>query len=166
LAQITRDDRAGDVSAAVHVTQAEAENEIRDLDVDEAMTRRALEILRTKSSDAYEAALAELRNDTRDWWSDRLKLDPGELEEGEEPTAADIDGLRRFIEGRVLPSFEDRRTEIAQRPLLREQAFGESLDPDKLERFGRYEVHLHGKLERMLSMLFRLKELRHGTGSS
>jgi hypothetical protein len=42
----------------------------------------------------------------------------------------------------------------------RRQAFGEALDSDKLERLGRYEVHLDRKLERMLTMLFRLKELR------
>jgi hypothetical protein len=58
--------------------------------------------------------------------------------------------------------FEERKKEIGRRPLLRDQAFGESLDPDKLERLGRYEVHLDRKLERMLSMLFRLKELRQG----
>ena len=45
--------------------------------------------------------------------------------------------------------------------LAREQAFGEALDPDKLERLGRYEVHLDRKLERMLTILLRLKELRH-----
>jgi hypothetical protein len=33
-------------------------------------------------------------------------------------------------------------------------------DPDRLERLGRYEVHLDRKLERMLTMLLRLKELR------
>ena len=44
-----------------------------------------------------------------------------------------------------------------------EQAFGESLDPDKLERLGRYEVHLDRKLERTLAMLLRLKDLRQGT---
>src|SRR5262249_40673791 len=43
---------------------------------------------------------------------------------------------------------------------LREQAFGEALDPDKLERLGRYEIHLDRKLERMLAMLLRLKDLR------
>ena len=43
-----------------------------------------------------------------------------------------------------------------------EQAFGKSLDPDKLERLGRYEVHLDRKLERMLAMLLRLKDLRQG----
>ena len=52
------------------------------------------------------------------------------------------------------------RVQLENRPLVREQAFGESLDPDKLERLGRYEVHLDRKLERMLAMLFRLKELR------
>ena len=73
---------------------------------------------------------------------------------------ADVNGLRCFIEGKVLPWFEDRRKEIANRPLIREQAFGESLDPEKLERLGRYEVHLDRKLGRMLSMLIRLRDLR------
>jgi hypothetical protein len=56
----------------------------------------------------------------------------------------------------------------ANRPLIRDQALGEALDPDKLERLGRYEVHLDRKLERTLSMLLRLKELRQGpvTGKS
>jgi hypothetical protein len=46
--------------------------------------------------------------------------------------------------------------------LIREQAFGEALDPDKLERLARYEVHIDRKLERMLAMLLRLKDLRRG----
>jgi len=49
-----------------------------------------------------------------------------------------------------------------QPPVDREQAFGEALDPDNLERLGRYEVHLDRKLERMLAMLLRLKDLRAG----
>jgi len=69
-------------------------------------------------------------------------------------------GLRRFLEAEVLPWFEMRKKELSNRPLIREQAFGESLDPDKLERLARYEVHLDRKLERTLAMLFRLKELR------
>ena len=43
-----------------------------------------------------------------------------------------------------------------------EQAFGELLDPDMLERLGRYEVHLDRKLERTLTMLLLLKDLRLG----
>jgi hypothetical protein len=83
-----------------------------------------------------------------------------EFGEGEKPPTADAEGLRRFLEAVVLPWFENRRKELANRPLIREQAFGEALDTDKLERLGRYEVNLDRKLERMLAMLLRLKELR------
>jgi len=79
---------------------------------------------------------------------------------------ADPDGLRRFLVEKVLPWFEERRKELANRPLIREQAFGEAFDPDKLERLARYEVHLDRKLERMLAMLLRLKDLRQGTVES
>jgi hypothetical protein len=92
----------------------------------------------------------------RDWWEDMLARDPDELEEDEKPATADVEGLRHFLEAEVLPWFENRRKELENRPLIRQQAFGEALDPDKLERLGRYEVHL----ERMLAMLLRLKELR------
>jgi hypothetical protein len=160
LAHITKADKSVDVSEAVRISPEDTEEELRDLHDDEAMTRRALEILKSQRNDAYEAALAELRDDTQGWWMDALKLEPDELEEDEEPATADVAGLRRFLDDKVLPWFEERKEEIGRRPLLRDQAFGESLDPDKLERLGRYEVHLDRKLERMLSMLFRLKELR------
>ena len=81
-------------------------------------------------------------------------------DEDEALATADTGGLRRFLEAEVLPWFEARRRELANRPLVREQAFGESLDPDRLERLGRYEVHLDRKLERTLAMLLKLKELR------
>ena len=84
------------------------------------------------------------------------------MEEGEEPATADVEGLRRFLEREVQDWFENRKKDLANRPLIREQAFGEALDPDKLERLGRYEVHLDRKLERMLTMLLRLKDLRQG----
>jgi hypothetical protein len=62
--------------------------------------------------------------------------------------------------GEVLPWLESRKKELANHPLIREQAFGEVLDPDKLERLGRYEVHLDRKFERTLALLLRLKDLR------
>jgi hypothetical protein len=104
--------------------------------------------------------LDALREDTREWWADMLARGPDELEEEEEPFTADPEGLRRFVETEALPWFEKRKKELANRPLIRDQAFGEALDPDKLERLGRYEVHLDRKLERMLAMLLRLKDLR------
>ena len=109
------------------------------------MTRDALELLGSKRNDAYEAALAALREDTQVWWADTLASDADELGEGKEPATADVEGLRSFLEGEV-QWFENRRKEIANRPLIREQAFGDALDPNKLERLGRYEVHLDRKL--------------------
>jgi hypothetical protein len=146
---------------AIRATPTETEEDIRDMREDEAMTRRALELLGSKRNDAYEAALAALREDTRGWWMDVL----AHPDEGEAPASADVEGLRRFLEAQVLPWFHNRRKELANRPLIREQAFGESLNPDKLEGLARYEIHLGRKLERMLAMLMRLKELRRAAGS-
>jgi hypothetical protein len=145
---------------AIRATATDTDDDIAEMETDEAMTGRALELLGSKRNDAYEAALAALREDTQAWWADTLAGDADELGEGEEPATADVEGLRRFLEGEVLPWFENRKKELVNRPLIREQAFGEALDPDKLERLGRYEVHLDRKLERMLTMLLRLKELR------
>lgn len=150
---------------AIRATSADTEEEIRETEEDEAMTRRALALLRSRRNDCYEVALAALRAGTREWWADVLARSPDELYEDEETPTADVEGLRGFLEGEVLPWFDARRKELANRAPIREQAFGESLDPDKLERLARYEVHLDRKFERMLAMLVRLEELRHGGGS-
>jgi hypothetical protein len=112
----TKIDRSADVSEAVRITPEDAADELRDFDEDEAMTRRALEILESQSNDAYEAALSELREDTQGWWADTLTLKPDELEEDEGPATADAAGLRGFLERKVLPWFAERKEEIGQRP--------------------------------------------------
>jgi hypothetical protein len=145
---------------ATRATTADTEEDIADMMADEATTRRALDLLGSERNDAYEAALAALREDTQAWWADTLARDPDELGEGEEPATADVESLRRFLESEVLPWFENRKKELANRSLISEQAFGEALDADKLDRLGRYEVHLDRKFERMLAMLLRLKDLR------
>jgi hypothetical protein len=81
-------------------------------------------------------------------------------------TTSPAEGLRRILEAEVLPWFTNHRRELANRLLIREQAFGETLNPDKQERLGRYEVHLDRKLEWMLSMLLRLNDLRQGAVAS
>ena len=60
-------DHPGRVVDAIWATQADAAEEQADLEQDEAMTRRALDLLRVDRADAYEAALAALRDDTRGW---------------------------------------------------------------------------------------------------
>jgi hypothetical protein len=145
---------------AIRATPAETQKDLADLEEDEAMTRQALDLLGAGKANAYDAALAALREDTRHWWEEVLACGPDGLEEVQEPYTADAAGLLRFLEGEILPWYAMRRTELANRPLICAQAFGEALEPDRLERLGRYEVHLDRKLERMLTILIRLQNLR------
>jgi hypothetical protein len=107
---------------AIRATVADTEEDVADMAADEAMTRCALDLLGSRRNDAYEAALDALREDTQAWWADVLARDPDEIEEAEEPATADVDGLRRFLEGEVLPWFDNRKKELSNRPLIREQA--------------------------------------------
>ena len=61
-----------------------------------------------------------------------------------------------------MPWYAQRRKELENRPLIRAQAFGQSLNPERMTRLARYEVHLDRKLERTLAMLIRLRDLRDG----
>jgi hypothetical protein len=73
--------------------------------------------------------------------------------------SADTEGLIDFLQD-VITSYERQRTELEDRPQIREQVIGEALEPEKLEGLARYETHLDRKLERMLTMLIRLQNLR------
>jgi hypothetical protein len=148
---------------AIRATAADTEQAIRAMQEHEAMTHRAIKLLGSKRDDAYEAALAALRKDMQACWANELARSPAKLKEGEEPATANVESLLRFLEGKVQPWYDDQNKELANRKVIREQAFGEALDPDRLERLGRYEVHLDRKFERVLAMLLRLKDLREGT---
>ena len=119
-----------------------------------------IEPIRSPSSSAYSRAMAALRDDTRAWWEEQLGRNADDYEEGEIPYSADAKSLRRFLEDEIMLWYEKRRQELEYRPLIRDQAFGEAVDPDRLERLARYEVHLDRKLERVLAILFKLQELR------
>jgi hypothetical protein len=145
---------------AIQATPEGTGEEIADLEADEAMTCRAVELLNGGSADAYEKAVAALRADTQEWWADNLARDPDDLYDDDQPYTADVAGLSRFLDAEVLPWFVARRRELENRPLIRAQAFGEAVDPDRLEPLARYDVHLDRKLERTLTMLLRLQQLR------
>jgi hypothetical protein len=156
---------AGDVEAncivdAIRATDEQTAEETADLEDDRAMTEEALSILAHPSASAYSRALAALRDDTQGWWREQLSWGPDDYDEDQIPYSADAESLKRFLQDEVLRWYEKRRQELEYRPLIREQAFGEAVDPDRLERLARYEVHLDRKLERMLAMLFKLQELR------
>jgi hypothetical protein len=148
------------VEDAIRAGEEQSGEDRADLEEDQAMTEEALRILASPSSSTYVRALAALRDDTQRWWEEQLGWNPDDYEEDQIPYGAEADSLRRFLEAEILPWYDKRRRELEHRPLIRAQAFGEAVDPNRLDRLARYEVHLDRKLERMLAMLFKLQELR------
>ena len=59
-----------------------------------------------------------------------------------------------------MPWIKGVERKLLHREDIRNQPFGWSLDPEKLNKLGWREAHLDRKLERTLSMLMKLKELR------
>jgi len=146
---------------AIQATPKKTDEDMRELDADELRTDQALRILHAGNSAAYAQALAALPKATQAWWEEVLAREPNDFDLDEEPATANATGLLRFLEKEVLPSYTQRRTELKHQSFLRAQALGEAFDPDRLDQLGRYEVHLDRKLERTLTMLIRLRELRH-----
>ena len=132
LVHLDATDQSERVVDAIRATAEETLEDIRAMEKDEAMTRRALELLGADRTNAYEAALAAVHEDTREGWGDMLDSDPEDFDEDDEPLAADADSLRRFLEREILPWYVTRRKGVANRPLIREQAFGDALDAGKL----------------------------------
>ncbi len=79
---------------AVRSTESDTSEDLADVAADEAMTRRALDVLNSRRKEAYEAALATLREDTQGWWADKLAREATELEEDEVPVTADVESLK------------------------------------------------------------------------
>jgi hypothetical protein len=159
----------GDVSAAVSVraTEDDIRDQLADIGEDEAMTRKALRILRRAGPNAYNGAVAALRDGTREWWQELLEDGPeengeanGEEEEGGGPYEPTPASLRAFLEEEMLPLFAERRTNIANRSVVREHALAAAAAHADLERTSRYETHLDRKLNRLLGTLLRLQEAR------
>ncbi len=149
-----------DVAAAIRAGAVDVQRELADLDADRQMTLTAIEILASDRNRAYEDALEALEEGTREAWAEQLTWKPDDYDTHVKPYTADAASLQRYLESEILPWYDKQRAQIIAQPLVRAQALGESLDPDKLERLGRYEVHLDRKLERTLSTLIRLQELR------
>jgi len=145
------------IQDAISSTPEQNAIDIADLGEDEKMTERAIILLRAGKRDAYQKALAALRDDTTEWWEEILREQDDEDEHSYTPG---IEGLLHFLETKMQPWLKERRIEIESRSLIQAQAYGEAIDPDRLERLARYEVHLDRKLERTLSMLLKLKDLR------
>ncbi len=97
-------------------------------------------------------AAAALLDDTRDWWAEHA--------EEEEVGGDDPEALREFLTGTVLRWSRGRELVLTNRDTIRLQAAGQAFHGDRLDLVGKYEVHLHRSLVRVLAMLSSLQERR------
>ena len=123
LIHITADHENASTGEAVRAEEGRAKQDLADLEADQAMTEKAIDLLRTRSPKAYAHALAELGEDLRASWRDQLSCKADDYEEDETPFRANAKSLRRFLEGGVMPWYGARRRELEHRPLIRAQAF-------------------------------------------
>ena len=145
-----------DIAQALTATDGETASDLRDLKRDRAMTSKAMGLLAAGTPDAYARALAALQEDTRSYWLQCLEESP---RDGltYKPTG---EALTAWLRRHWIEWYEGPISELEHRDAIKEQAFGSAYANKRLEVTARYEVHLDRKLERTLSMLFRLRELR------
>jgi hypothetical protein len=166
LIHVERTGPLGPILDAVSAPPSVTAKDLVELKGQNASIRLALKILSSGRPDAYEAALAELDERTRISWQEQLDPEPEETDDEEDPDedwrsyTADATGLAEYLEHSVLPNCRKQLGYVENRSVIRAQVLGEALDFDRLERVGRYEVHLDRKFERMLTMLLRLQSLR------
>jgi len=141
------------------------EADIADANSDERMTLKGIAIL--EKGGTYEAALAAVRSDTRDWWDNVVGDDEqthpdGKPQPGDryEPYARNREQLLRFLKTTVLPIFETTRAQAARRPAIRLQAWGESVDPFRLDRVYALDERLTRQFGKTLAMLIGLRQMR------
>jgi hypothetical protein len=91
LAYVGAANQSEEVMEAVQATATDSEEEMADIAAAEAMACRALELLCTTPTHAYEAALAALHKDTQCWWVEVLARSSDELNEDEAPATADTE---------------------------------------------------------------------------
>ena len=130
-------------AALVHLdiarqTANDTTTELVDLDQQQAMTARALDLLQGGKVRAYEKALGALSEETRERWEGLIRRKPElgllSLFNEENRYTADSEGLFEFLQEVVMPSYESRRKELQNRPLIREQVFGDAIEAEKARR--------------------------------
>ncbi len=149
-----------DVGEALRATPEQTDRELGENSKASRAAEKALSILRAGKEDAYQRALDVMVPGTREWWLETLEEWAEEPEPDYEATDESLSG---WLEEEAVPYFRKREAELANREMIREHALGEALTANAFEGLARYEVHLDRKLERTLTMLIRLQNLRRGS---
>ncbi len=100
--------------------------------------------------DLTNEALALLSDDTRAWWEDHKE----DLEDSSEPLSQH---LLSFLRVDVIPLLKNGLKSIQQRPLVRQQIHGESLDPTRLTILHKMDERLARQFDQTLQTLERLQ---------
>ena len=115
LVHLDATDQSERVVDAIRTTAADTEEDIARHGGGRGHDRAELSICSARTrNDTYDAALAALREDTQAMVGDMLPRDPARTGGGRGARTADADGLRRFLEGEVLPWFERRQEGTGQ----------------------------------------------------
>jgi hypothetical protein len=145
-----------DVVASDPATDSKVAAEHR---VDREATAKALVLLDRGGEHAYQRALALLHPDTRGWWEDGLAGEYGD----ERAWSPDANTLASFLREDVGPADEATALADRARSAVRLQAFGESLDPDRIDRLLAIDARLDRQFEKALSTLIQLQGMRRRT---
>jgi hypothetical protein len=121
---------------------------------------KAVAILEAGKTEAsIEAALACLRQDSLDWWAN-VVADEGDADTTEERAAR----LLSFITGSLQEQMTEQIQAVEQRPAVRLQVWGQSLDPFRAAKLMALDGELDRQFERTLGMLLKLQSLRMPLG--
>ncbi|MGC6499976.1 MAG: hypothetical protein ACON4C_07265 [Henriciella sp.] len=106
---------------------------------------RARDILEEHREDGIEAALEALPVETREWFEETA---------AEEDTRfpANLDGLQRFLIVEVLPFFRSSLEGFRVGPAIRRQAWGESFDPERMDKLLSLDERLGRQFEKTMSL--------------
>ena len=159
LVQVSPRYKGWSTASAISADDDQTEGERRALDERRTATRTAADLLRGQLSTAYPDALAALPDDIKDSWQQALESSRI-LDRSDRRLKEDAPSLLRFLDDQIVPQDRERAIALDHRPLIREQAFGDAVVVTQFDSLDRHEVHLDRKLERTLTMLLKLKELR------
>lgn len=117
-----------------------------------AKAEAAESLLEADNEDSYAQALACLPEETAEWFLETC--------ETEDTYRQDMEGLQRFLIVEVLPYFRKHLAGAKSGPAIRLQAWGESLDPDRMDRLMQLDERLTRQYEKLLGMLERIGRSR------
>jgi len=148
---------------AQHAISTTCENDAHDAAYNAAeaadleKARTILEAGKTEAS--LNAALDCLRGDSREWWSQIV----ADLDAPHRPAEL-AERLLNFITGSLADEMTDQINAVGQRPAVRHQAWGQSLDPDRSARLAALDGELDRQFERVLRMLRHVNESTRNVG--